>query len=40
MAFGKSATLDDGGNMLENPRIFTYIIGGMSHHEICSIAEL
>ena len=27
-------------DMLENPRIFVYVIGGLSHHEMCSIAEL
>ena len=27
-------------SLLENPRIFVYMIGGLSHHEICSMAEL
>ena len=26
--------------MLDNPRIMTYVVGGISHHEMCSIADL
>lgn len=40
MTFGDSGQKDEGLNMLENPRIFVFVIGGISHHEICSIAEL
>lgn len=35
--------LADGQNesdLLENPRIFVYVVGGLSHHEMCAIAEL
>ena len=34
--------LADGSNesdLLENPRIFVYVVGGLSHHEMCAIAE-
>ena len=27
-------------DLLENPRIFVYCIGGLSHHEMCCIANL
>ena len=27
-------------DMLENPRLFFYVIGGLTHHEMCSVAEL
>lgn len=39
MSFGDSGQKDDGQNILENPRIFVFVVGGISHHEICSIAE-
>lgn len=26
--------------MLENPRIFVFVIGGLTHHEMCSITIL
>lgn len=32
--------IDGENDMLENSRIFVYCIGGLSHHEICSIADL
>lgn len=25
---------------IENPRLFVYVVGGLSHHEICSTAVL
>ncbi len=30
----------DNQDLLENPRIFVFVIGGLSHHEIVSIANL
>lgn len=30
----------DRQDVLENPRIFVFVIGGLSHHEIVSIANL
>jgi hypothetical protein len=30
----------DGGSYLENPRLFAFVLGGLSHHEMCSISEL
>ena len=37
-AFGKNEA--GGESLMDNPRLFVYVIGGLSHHEICSIAEL
>mmetsp|Transcript_2080 Transcript_2080/g.3134 ORF Transcript_2080/g.3134 Transcript_2080/m.3134 type:complete len:170 (-) Transcript_2080:16-525(-) len=31
---------EDSESFLENPRLFVFVFGGLSHHEICSIAEL
>lgn len=30
----------DQASALENPRLFVYVIGGLSHHEICQAAVL
>lgn len=27
-------------SLLDNPRLFVFVLGGLSHHEMCSIAEL
>jgi len=31
---------NEDSDILENPRLFIYVIGGLSHHEICSISEM
>ena len=38
--FAADAVAGGEDDLLENPRIFVYVIGGISHHEICSIAEM
>ena len=30
----------DVDNYLENSRLFAFVFGGLSHHEICSVSEL
>lgn len=30
----------DESDFLDKPRLFIFVLGGLSHHEICSIAEL
>jgi len=29
-----------GSNHLENPRLFVFVVGGLTHHEMCSMADL
>jgi hypothetical protein len=36
--FGDGGTA--GQAVLDNPRLFVFILGGLSHHEMCSISEL
>jgi len=42
----KKGAKDEGTNeferndVIDNPRIFVFVIGGLSHHEIVSIANL
>lgn len=39
-SYGAGQAKDEGQSKLENPRLFIYVIGGLSHHEICSVACL
>jgi hypothetical protein len=36
----KMTSADGEHDMLENARIIVYCVGGLSHHEMCSIADL
>lgn len=39
-ASGKDGRKHGENSMLDNPRIFVFVLGGLSHHEMCCMAEL